>query len=47
MEFQKILLNFKSKGILLAICSKNNESDVLSILNKHENMVLSERDFLV
>ena len=41
----KILLNFKSKGILLAICSKNNESDVLSILNKHENMVLSERDF--
>ena len=45
MEFQKILLNFKSKGILLAICSKNNESDVLSVLNKHENMVLSERDF--
>ncbi|MBR51784.1 MAG: hypothetical protein CMD58_04650 [Gammaproteobacteria bacterium] len=45
IKFQKDLLNLKSQGVLLAICSKNNESDVLSVFQDNENMVLKENDF--
>ena len=46
IKFQKDLLNLKSQGVLLAICSKNNESDVLSVFQDNENMVLKEIFFL-
>ena len=41
--------NFKVeiKGVLLASCSKNNESDARLIFEKHENMTLSWDDFVV
>jgi len=45
IKFQKDLLNLKSQGILLAICSKNNEADVISVFRDNENMVLKENDF--
>lgn len=45
IKFQKDLQNLKSQGVLLAICSKNNESDVLSVFRDNENMVLKENDF--
>ncbi len=44
-QFQKDLLNLKSQGILLAICSKNNHDDVLSVFHDNENMILKENDF--
>jgi FkbH-like protein len=45
LQFQKDLLNLKSHGILLAICSKNNEADVLSVFINNENMILKDKDF--
>lgn len=39
-DFQNIALNFHSRGILLALCSKNNESDVLEVFERHPEMLL-------
>lgn len=44
--FQKLLLNFKDRGILLAINSKNNENDVLEVFRDHPYMVLKETDIV-
>ena len=41
LQFQKDLLNLKSQGILLAICSKNNEADVLSVFINNKNRTLN------
>lgn len=42
---QKLFKEIKNTGILLAICSKNNYSDVEEIFNKPE-MVLNKEDFI-
>lgn len=44
-QFQSEILNLHKQGILLAICSKNNESDVLEVFNKHPGMLLKWDDF--
>jgi FkbH-like protein len=44
-EFQDELLNLTRKGILLAICSKNNEDDALAVLRRHPSMRLKEEHF--
>jgi FkbH-like protein len=44
-EFQDELLNLTRKGILLAICSKNNEEDALAVIRRHPSMRLKEDDF--
>jgi FkbH-like protein len=46
-EIQKIILNYKKRGVLLAICSKNNENDVREVFLKNKNMILKEDDFVV
>jgi FkbH-like protein len=38
-------VDLRRRGIVLAICSKNNESDVLDVLRKHPDCVLGEDDF--
>ncbi len=45
VEFQEALLNLTRRGILLAVCSKNNPDDVLPILRDHPSMVLREEHF--
>jgi FkbH-like protein len=45
IEFQEALLNLTKRGILLAICSKNNPDDVLPVLREHKHMVLREEHF--
>jgi len=45
LQFQKDLLNLKFQGILLAICSKNNEADILSVFTNNKNMILKKKDF--
>ena len=37
-EIQNILLSLNSKGILLGLCSKNNEADVVEVLTSHPDM---------
>lgn len=44
--FQREILNLYDRGILLAICSKNNEQDVLDVLRNHPGMVLKEQHFV-
>lgn len=45
-EVQFILKGMCARGILLAICSKNNSQDVERVLALHPDMVLREEDFV-
>jgi FkbH-like protein len=45
VAFQNEILNLYHRGIILAICSKNNEEDVLEVLRDHPNMILKEEHF--
>ena len=44
--FQRSLKGFASRGILLAICSKNDEALALSVIEEHPAMVLRKGDFV-
>lgn len=46
-EFQQAILNLYNRGIMLAICSKNNEQDVLEVFDKHPEMILRKEHFIV
>jgi FkbH-like protein len=45
VEFQQYLESLSSRGILLAVNSKNNEADALEVIRTHEAMVLREPAF--
>lgn len=45
VEFQKALLAFYERGVLLAINSKNNADDAWDIIMSHPNMVLRKEHF--
>ena len=40
--FQQEILNLNHRGVILALCSKNNETDVLEVVREHPNMILKE-----
>ena len=42
---QRALLDAKRRGILLAICSKNNPDDAMEVLEKHPGMLLRAKNF--
>jgi FkbH-like protein len=44
--FQKTLKGLRSRGILLTICSKNDEEFALSVIEKHPAMALRKSDFV-
>ena len=46
-EFQRYLLLLKERGIILAVCSKNNEETAKEPFIKHPEMVLKLDDFAV
>lgn len=43
-DFQRYLMHLKSKGVLIAVASKNNPDDALEVFDKHDAMVLTRRD---
>lgn len=43
--FQQEILNLHDRGVILALCSKNNEADVLEVFRDHQDMVLRETHF--
>jgi FkbH-like protein len=45
VEVQRSLLSLRKRGILLAICSKNNREDALPVLENHPNMLLRPAHF--
>jgi len=44
--FQTVLKGLRSRGILLAICSKNDEKFALSVIEEHPAMALRRSDFV-
>lgn len=44
-EFQKFLLGIHNMGVILTICSKNDEDDVLKVFHNHSAMILKEEHF--
>jgi FkbH-like protein len=44
-ELQRALLDLKRRGILLAVCSKNNPADAMEALSGHPGMLLQPSDF--
>lgn len=46
VEFQHSVKALKSRGIVLAVASKNEESNALDAIRNHPNMVLREDDFV-
>jgi FkbH-like protein len=46
-DFQQQLLDMRRRGVLLAICSRNEPQDVIRVLRDHSECVLSEEDFAV
>jgi len=42
VDFQRELLDLQRQGILLALCSKNNEGEALAILREHPSMLIRE-----
>jgi len=45
-DFQKYIKSLKDRGVLLAVCSKNDEAKALEPLQKHPEMVLKREDFV-
>jgi FkbH-like protein len=45
LAFQRALLSLYRRGILLAVCSKNNEADAMEALTKHEGMAIRPDQF--
>ena len=41
-DFQRYLLDLHYHGVILAVCSKNDESDVLRVFREHTGMLLKE-----
>jgi FkbH-like protein len=39
-EFQRSVLNLIQQGVIVAICSKNNEEDLFEVLDKHPHSLL-------
>ena len=42
IDFQKTILKLQESGIILSLCSKNNEDDVWDVFNNHPAMVLKK-----
>ncbi len=47
VDFQKYLQSLGKSGVLLAVCSKNNEADARQPFLQHPEMVLKEKDIAV
>jgi FkbH-like protein len=45
VAFQQECVNLYNRGVLLALCSKNNEADVLEVLTMHPDCVLKKHHF--
>ncbi len=44
-EFQSYVKSLRERGVILAVCSKNNEADAKLVFTSHPEMVLSLDDF--
>ncbi len=45
IALQRALLDLRARGVLLAVCSKNNHDDAVEVLDGHPEMLLRSKDF--
>jgi FkbH-like protein len=45
VDFQRLLLSYYNRGIILAVNSRNNYEDVIKVIREHPYMVLREKHF--
>jgi len=45
LALQRVLLDLSRRGILLAICSKNNSDEAMEMMEKHAGMLLRPQNF--
>ncbi|MDR1726007.1 MAG: HAD-IIIC family phosphatase [Bacteroidales bacterium] len=45
LKFQHLILELSREGVILAVCSKNNEDEVKEMWQKHPDNVLKEENF--
>lgn len=45
VDFQRRILDFQQRGLILAMCSKNNAADVDQVLRDHPHQVLRDEHF--
>ena len=45
IDFQQQILGLHSRGVILAVASKNNQQDVEEVFAKHSSMILRRTDF--
>ena len=45
VDFQRYLLSLYNRGVILAICSKNNYDDAIKVFKEHPSQVLKEEHF--
>lgn len=46
-NLQKEILNLYNRGVIIALCSKNNEQDVLEVFKNNEQMLLKEEHIAI
>jgi FkbH-like protein len=44
LAFQRYALDLSRRGILLAVCSKNNEANALEVFDRHPEMLIRRKD---
>ncbi|MBA4383634.1 MAG: hypothetical protein C0410_02760 [Anaerolinea sp.] len=44
-SLQRVILDLYQRGIILAICSKNNYTDAMEVIEKHHGMILKLKNF--
>jgi len=42
-DFQGAILEAANNGVILAVCSKNNEQDVMEVWEKHPNLIIRQK----
>jgi len=45
VDFQRVLLSLYNRGVILALCSKNNYEDAIKVFQEHPYQVLKEEHF--
>ena len=45
-DFQEAILELYNRGVLLALCSRNNKNDVDEVFEKHPDMILRKEQFV-
>jgi len=47
VDFQRLLLSYYHRGVILGINSKNNYDDAIQVIREHPSMVLREKHFAI